>query len=95
VNDLVKLDRIDKTLEKCLEVSERLARCAEALSNPTYSVRMRDHTGRSWVLAVEAIRSCAGELVITVKAPEDMDVQQRRDPMLNGPGPRQELLPRG
>ena len=72
-----QLTQLERTLEKVYEVSERLARCAEAVTNPTYSVYLRDATGRTELLPVVAVRMTGGQILITVKLPEPPDQETR------------------
>lgn len=67
MNEVSPLDRIEAVLLRVIEVADRLARCAEAVSNPTYSVVERGKHG-STLLEIQSIRSTAGNIIITVKA---------------------------
>jgi hypothetical protein len=69
MNELDKIDRLDATLLKVHEVAERLARCAEAVANPTYSVVRRGFNGNE-LLEIVSVRMTAGQIIITVKGQE-------------------------
>jgi hypothetical protein len=63
------MSQLETTLGKVYEVAERLARCAEAVSNPTYSVQLVAN-GLVQLLEVVAVRMSGGQIILSVKLPE-------------------------
>jgi hypothetical protein len=79
MNELVKMEavkRLEEAIKKSTDAAERLLKCAESISNPTYSVTMQGQQGE---LEIMAVRHFQGQIVISVKSPfSDIDIAQRK-----------------
>lgn len=64
---------LEDAIRKANAAAEKLLRCAESISNPTYSIVME---GRE--LEILAVRHFQGQIAITVKSPLDHVEAQRR-----------------
>jgi hypothetical protein len=56
-------------LDRFEALAERMARCAEAVSNPTYAVYLQRGDGGLKLLETVAVRMTAGQIIMTVKMP--------------------------
>lgn len=69
MNEIVKMEavrQLEAAVKKAAEAAEKLLKCAESLSNPTYSVSMQGHAGELEILAV---RHFQGQIVLMIKSP--------------------------
>jgi hypothetical protein len=53
-------------IHRASEAAEKLLKCAESISNPTYSVVMQGERGELQILAV---RHFQGQIILTVQSP--------------------------
>lgn len=77
-----ELQTLADAIAKANAAAERLVRCAESISNPTYSVVMRGEQGELQILAV---RHFQGQIIITVQSPFDA-VPERQWKTINQDG---------
>lgn len=59
-----RVSSLEAAIEKANEAAAKLLRCAESISNPTYSVSMQGHKGDLTILSV---RHFQGQICIMVK----------------------------
>ena len=75
------IDALAAAIAKATSAADRLLKCAESISNPTYVVTME---GRE--LEILAAAHTAGVITLRVKSPFT-DIEKRRQSQIEGPGP--------
>jgi hypothetical protein len=78
MNELVKMEavkRLEEAIKKSVDAAERLTKCAESISNPTYSIAMQ---GQASTLEILAVHHFQGQICITVKSPfSNIEVERK------------------
>lgn len=75
------IDALAAAIAKATSAADRLLKCAESISNPTYVVTME---GRE--LEILAAAHTAGVITLRVKSPFT-DIEKHRQAQIQGPGP--------